>query len=139
MECWTPTDPCTCGIGRPDLDKHGRKCPFPATTWRWVPMDAGPGSSVWRPRRTAQEAAQKCLEWTGLTGIPTMRVIAYVDPAGTVVWQWGARCTDDADPGPEVLPGWHPQIVSAVRMRIHERAADTQPAVPEPVHRDTLF
>lgn len=51
----------------------------------WTPMENGAAAKVWRPRDTAEEAATKCLRWTGLVEIPAMQVVDL--ETGDVVWR----------------------------------------------------
>lgn len=51
----------------------------------WRAMDAGPAKSAWKPRKTAAEAVQHCIEWTGRPSIPAMRVRDL--SSDTIVWQ----------------------------------------------------
>lgn len=61
-----------------------------STPAEWSVMKDGP----WRPRPTVVEAVAKCLAWTGLLGIPAMRVRD--QETGTVVWAWGDGIYEDA-------------------------------------------
>lgn len=67
----------------------------------WTPMSRGPGGP-WRNRDSPVEAAAKCLAWTGLAGIPAMRVVD--SETGDVVWRFGheEHCPEGCPP--VVLP-----------------------------------
>lgn len=97
--------------------------PFQMESWSldssgtraWKPMQDGPAASVWRPRPTALEAAQKCLEWTGLVEIPAMQVVDLA--TGTVVWRGSAYFPDA---GPPITPEWDPLVRAQARTALAE-------------------
>lgn len=112
IECRSPVHPCKC----PDLTgtypgrdgDHHPKCPW-VDEWRWHRLGE---KGTWGPRATPQEAAVKCLRWTGLTGIPAMRVLD--GPTGPVVWQYaGSRGEVE-----EILPPWHEAAIKAARAQL---------------------
>ena len=104
IQHWSHEHNCTCEINAArSLGWHGPKCPYPGRRW-WEPMENGAAASVWVPRSTPQEAAVKCLMWTGLTKIPAMRVVDLA--SGDVVWQPPAEWSPEI-PDPVVLPSWH--------------------------------
>lgn len=141
MESWGPVEPCTCDLTAEVVvhRRHEPKCPFPGTAYEWKPMGQGP----WRPRRSPLEAAQKCITWTGMLGIPTMRVVEI--STDTVVWLWGADREDHAVP--HVLPEWHQLVLEAASAELDQISLGDDYAAPpapgEPVSaglsEDTLF
>ena len=72
---------------------------FGSRAGEWHAMDEGPAKSVWRPRKSAAEAAGKCLAWTGRVGIPAMQVRNLA--TGEVVWRFGSE-TYEAEAGPRI-------------------------------------
>ena len=72
---------------------------YAAAGWERMDRFRG-GAGTWRPRPSAAQAVRKCLTWTGLTGIPTMRVIDLADNS-RVVWQFGHH-TDHRGAGPNI-------------------------------------
>lgn len=96
---------------------------FGSTPAEWSVMNGGP----WRPRPTVVEAVAKCLAWTGLIGIPAMRVRD--QETGDVVWAWGAGDYEEAA-GPWVLlpvDEWR-----LAKQTARARLASDKPAPPEP-------
>lgn len=94
----------------------------------WVPMEDGAGASAWRPRRTAMEAAVKCLAWTGLVSIPAMQVVDL--DTGAVVWRSSDRYPDSGAP---ILPVWHVHAENAAQAELKADEAPAEPiAEPEP-------
>lgn len=81
----------------------------------WTPMEDGAGKSVWRPRASAMDAARKCLTWTGLVGIPAMRVVDLAD--GAIVWADTAQYPES---GPPVVPAWDAGLRESVRRELRE-------------------
>lgn len=77
----------------------------------WTPMEDGPAKSVWKRRKSAQEAVLKCAEWTGLVFIPAMRVVDV--QTGSTIWQ--DRNTTHHHDLDRILPDWTDQVYAAVR------------------------
>jgi hypothetical protein len=76
----------------------------------WTAMEAGVAPTVWQPRATREEAVHKCLEWTGLTCIPAMRVVDL--STGTVLWQ---DTSWYPDAGESIIPDWARLIYAQVK------------------------
>lgn len=89
-----------------------------STRAEWSPMEDGPGKSVWKPRRTREEAVHKCIEWTGVVIIPAMRVIDL--DTGLVIWQDTTRYPDA---GEVLIPDWSLVLYEQVRAE-NRRLAD---------------
>ncbi|MGF3055633.1 hypothetical protein [Microbacterium sp. YY-01] len=83
----------------------------------WTAMDEGPAKSVWKPRRTREEAVHKCIEWTGAILIPAMRVIDL--DTGTVIWQDTSRYPEG---GERIVPDWAAVLYEQVRAENRRRA-----------------
>jgi hypothetical protein len=79
--------------------------PWTQGSWRRLDDPYRRGPRAWAPREHADEAAWKCLMWTGRTGRPAMRVIDL--ETSQVVWCWGADELVVAGAGPWILPAWH--------------------------------
>jgi hypothetical protein len=100
--------------------------PFRMQSWSsrdqvWHSHDLQPGKEVWKPRPTLEDAAVKCLTWTGLIGIPAMQVIDM--STGEVVW----RYSDEYPDAGESIPLPNEEAVRE-RVRADLRADRDQPA-----------
>lgn len=92
---------------------------FRSAEGRWVPMEDGAARRVWLPRKAAEDAIHKCLEWTGLICIPAMRVVDLA--SGDVVWQ--DRWSDGGDGHLDVIvPDWAAPIYDQVRAEFRAEA-----------------
>lgn len=76
----------------------------------WSSMDEGSAKSVWKPRRTREEAVHKCIEWTGAVMIPAMRVLDM--DADAVIWQDTSQYPDAGD---LLVPDWTGVLYEQVR------------------------
>lgn len=117
MEAWEPDKPCTCDIDKVHDGIHQPRCPYPSATYRWEPMEYGAAKSVWRPRKTAQEAVYKCMQWTGLIAIPAMQVTDL--DTGEVLWR-----DSSAYPaaGPVIEPEWATKLRNQVKREQQKQA-----------------
>jgi hypothetical protein len=88
--------------------RTGLACHPDGGEWRRMDDPANRGPKAWAPRALADEAAWKCLVWTGRVGVPAMRVVDL--ETDEVVWCWGAASLFEAGAGPWVLPGWHARM-----------------------------
>lgn len=79
---------------------------------RWEPMENGKAKKPWRPRKTAEEAIAKCMQWTGLLYLPAMQVVDL--DTGRVVWRGVPICFecrgnghgDGGDPQADFVCEW---------------------------------
>jgi hypothetical protein len=99
----------------------------PYETAGWTRMDRFKGGAAgWRPHPTAAAAVRKCLTWTGLTGIPTMRVVDLLD-GERVVWQFGHD--DQAGPNINHMAWWFQAARASARADL---AGEPAPPVERP-------
>lgn len=127
MQSWDSSAHCTCDIPRPG-DGHRPKCPYPTATYSWVPMENGPASSHWKPKRTAEAAVRHAAAWSGANygiGIPAMQVVDLA--TGEVVWRSSEHYPDAGDP---IAPPWQAAVYAAANGDCEE--TPTPPAKPDP-------
>ena len=127
MQSWDASAACTCPIGL--REEHDPKCPYPAATHSWVPMEDGAAKAHWKPKKTPQDAVYQAMRWTGLIAIPAMQVVNL--ETGEVVWRDPGH--DDAA-GPAIEPEWAAVLRRQVR-REQALAAQTEAEARDPKPR----
>lgn len=126
MQSWQASAACTCDPPGPRVG-HQPRCPYPAATRSWVPMEDGAAKARWKPKKSPLDAVYQCMRWTGLTGIPAMQVVDL--DTGEVLWRDSSGYPNDAEP--PVTPEWAVKLAAQVR-REQEVEAATEAADREP-------
>ncbi len=104
---------------------------FRSADGSWEPMENGPAKSAWKPRKTAFEAAVKCLAWTGLVCIPAMQVVDLT--TGEVVWRDSSQYPQS---GASILPDWDVEARTTAR---RDLLSDDPQVGQEPVSQQLAF
>jgi len=116
-QSWDASAACTCGTQPPGAG-HRRRCPYPAATRSWVPMENGAAPARWRPVSDPRAAVARAAAWSGAVyglGIPAMQVVEL--GAGRVIWRSSERYPAAGEP---VAPPWQNAVYAEIR-RGHAR------------------